>query len=239
MKNTKHVSDLIPAFVLGCLDNSETNQVLQHIASCNTCRKEVHQYLSIVGLIAETVPDVEPAQHVKSTIMNKINKLQTETAIDEGNKWKRFKSNFFAPVWPTVAAALILVLGVGNLLLWNQMKQLRKDAHLEDTHFIDLEGAEGAPLAHGYIYISDDGREGTLIAEELPELPKSEVYQVWLIRNGSRTSGGIFTVSDDGYGSLRIISSSPLNSYTSFGVSIEPTGGSNAPTGKKVLGGSL
>jgi len=31
----------------------------------------------------------------------------------------------------------------------------------------------------------------------------------------------------------------PLDTYQSFGITIEPNGGSPAPTGKKVLGGNL
>ena len=60
-----------------------------------------------------------------------------------------------------------------------------------------------------------------------------------LVKDGKRSSGGVFSVQDNGYGVLKIDSPLPLIEYQTFGVTIEPFGGSPGPTGKKVLGGSL
>jgi anti-sigma-K factor RskA len=60
-----------------------------------------------------------------------------------------------------------------------------------------------------------------------------------LIKDGKRTSGGIFTVRANGYGSLLIKAGNSLLGYTAFGITIEPAGGSPEPTGAKVLGGNL
>jgi anti-sigma-K factor RskA len=62
---------------------------------------------------------------------------------------------------------------------------------------------------------------------------------LWLIQDGQRTSGGVFSVSDEGYGSLWISSPEPLATYSAFGITIEPAGGSPGPTGDKVLGSPL
>jgi anti-sigma-K factor RskA len=61
----------------------------------------------------------------------------------------------------------------------------------------------------------------------------------WLIENGQRTSGGVFSVSQEGYGSLRVSSPQPLSNYSAFGITVEPVGGSPGPTGNKVLGSPL
>jgi len=239
MKSAKHPIDLIPAYILGCLDEEEAQSLSCHIHTCKACRKEVAAYQSIVFQLGHSVPTVEPPSHIKSAILHETKASQHKNGTTLRVKRRRFKFSFVTPVWSTTAAILIIVLGVGNLLLWDRVRHLRHEIQSGDAHLIELEGEEGAPSAEGYVYISDDGREGTLIAEELPALTNDQVYQVWLIRDGSRTSGGVFSVSDDGYGSLRINSSSPLNSFSSIGVSIEPAGGSISPTGEKVLGGKL
>ena len=239
MKSAKHPIDLIPAFILGCLNAVETQSLSHHIHSCKACRKEVAAYQSIVFQLGHSVPTVEPPAHIKSAVLYETKASQHENRTTYHTKRRRFDFGFFTPAWSAAAAILIIVLGAGNLLLWDRVRHLRHEIQSGDAHLIELEGEEGAPSAEGYLYISDDGREGTLIAEELPVLTKDQVYQVWLIQDGSRTSGGVFSVSDDGYGSLRIISSSPLNTFSSIGVSIEPAGGSISPTGEKVLGGEL
>ena len=56
---------------------------------------------------------------------------------------------------------------------------------------------------------------------------------------GQRTSGGVFSVYDEGYGVLKIDAPEPLISYQNVGITIEPAGGSPGPTGERVLGGDL
>ena len=89
------------------------------------------------------------------------------------------------------------------------------------------------------LVISSDGEHGTLVVDGLPPLDASQQYQLWLIQDGQRTSGGIFSVDGEGYGSLWITSPKPLISYQAVGITVEPAGGSPAPTGERVLGGEL
>ncbi len=46
-------------------------------------------------------------------------------------------------------------------------------------------------------------------------------------------------VSAEGYGSLSVESPKHLISYSQFGITIVPAGGSPGPTGEKVLGGQF
>ena len=57
--------------------------------------------------------------------------------------------------------------------------------------------------------------------------------------DGLRTSGGVFSVSEEGYGYLEVSSEKPLFDYSEFGITTEPLGGSQEPTGEKVLGGEF
>jgi anti-sigma-K factor RskA len=104
---------------------------------------------------------------------------------------------------------------------------------------VNLAGTEFAPDASGIIVISQDGEHGTLVVDDLPDLGPEQQYQLWLIQDGERTSGGVFSVKQGGYAAKVIYAPHPLVDYGSFGVTIEPTGGSPGPTGEKVLGGNL
>ncbi|HEX9615972.1 MAG TPA: anti-sigma factor, partial [Anaerolineales bacterium] len=151
----------------------------------------------------------------------------------------RSGTGFFglSPAWLVSGFLLILLLGASNLLLWQQVRELRESR--PQFEVVSLLGTEAAPGATGMIVISSEGTHGTLVVDELPDLGEDEQYQLWLIRDGQRTSGGVFSVSQDGYGSVWVSSPDPLASYPSFGITIEPAGGSPGPTGKKVLGNDL
>ena len=85
--------------------------------------------------------------------------------------------------------------------------------------------------------LSMDGDHGTLVVDGLPVLTEAEQYQLWLIRDGERTDGGVFSVDRRGYGSMWVHADEPLDSFDSFGVTLEPAGGSPGPTGPRMLGG--
>jgi anti-sigma-K factor RskA len=89
------------------------------------------------------------------------------------------------------------------------------------------------------LVISRDGEHGTLVVDKLPPLDEHQQYQLWLIDDGTRTSGGVFSVKEDGYASLWVGAPKALGSYKRFGITIEPEGGSPEPTGIRVLAGDL
>ena len=144
------------------------------------------------------------------------------------------------PVWGLAGLALIAALVVSNLWLWGQVSRPQTVTEPEIFQTISLTGTEAAPVATGLLVVSPDGEHGTLVVDSLPPLGLKQQYQLWLIdEDGQRTDGGVFSVSDEGYGSLWIESPEPLSSYPVFGITIEPTGGSPGPTGDKVLGSTL
>ncbi|RMF28236.1 MAG: anti-sigma factor, partial [Chloroflexi bacterium] len=155
--------------------------------------------------------------------------------------WERLRRLLqgVAPLWAPISLLLIVGLALLNLLLWQRLSRLEKMAAGPEMHIVALVGTEAAPDAHGIVVISGDGEYGSLIVEKLPPLSPEKQYQLWLIQNGQRTSGGVFSVTPEGYGVMEISSPRPLLEYSAFGITIEPAGGSPGPTGAKVLGGSL
>jgi anti-sigma-K factor RskA len=141
-------------------------------------------------------------------------------------------------VWGAASLVVIIVLLISNLYLLNNLRA-HESAELEEFTTMALVATDYSPNSTGMLVISSDGEYGVLVVDELPVLDESQQYQLWLIYDGQRTSGGVFSVNDEGYGSLLIDSEQPLSSYPAFGITIEPAGGSPGPTGDKVLGGEL
>jgi anti-sigma-K factor RskA len=237
-----HVNESLAAYALDCLDEDEKEVVTRHLAHCAECRAELGKYQEVAVLLPFAGELIDPPSHLKARLMARVqsqsrpNPLVTAspTWIDRLLSWTRKA----APLWGTVSLVLVILLGISNLLLWGQVRQMQT-TRPSQMQFVRMSGTQSAPAAEGVIVISADGDHGTLVVDKLPPLQAGKQYQLWLIDNGGRTTGGVFSVDPDGYGSLWVKSSRPLASYGSFGVTVEPQGGSPGPTGQKVLGGGL
>lgn len=242
MANENHVFDLIPAYALDCLDREESQAVTEHLASCVECQAALFGYQEVVGQMAYAVPQADPPASVKAALMAQVQAGgQTMPAALPRKSWWENLWNLIprlTPAWAVASLVLVGFLVISNLFLWNQVRDLRT-AQAEQMMVVALNGTEAAPQSSGLIVISRDGKYGTLVVDQLPVLDESQQYQLWLIKDGQRTSGGVFSVGNHGYGALEVWSRQPLGSFGSFGITIEPFGGSEGPTGDKVLGGEL
>jgi anti-sigma-K factor RskA len=231
MQDHQDLLDNIPAYALGTLDPIDAEMLASHIASCSECQAELRLYQQTADHIGLGVADHAPSAGLKDRLFSQI--TQEPAAEKEPAKWKQWFSQ--RPAFALVSVGLVLVLAVSNLLLWNQVRGFRNLAF----KVVQLSATEVLPDAAGMIVISGDGRYGTLVASNLTQLPDDQQYQLWLIQDGERTSGGVFSVSRGGYAALRVSSQQPLDSFTAVGITIEPYGGSPGPTGDKVLGGEF
>jgi anti-sigma-K factor RskA len=236
MSDHKHILELIPAYVLGCLDNDEAEQVLAHLANCPDCQAALASYRQVVDELAYTVPDATPPADLRERLLDTV---QPAPAKLPGQPWWQALGDLFrhpVPAW-SLLGVLALLLIVGVWLIAAPEPVIEPQASMQT---VALLGTESAPEAQALLVIGSDGDEGGLVVEDLPALDADHQYQLWLIdREGQRTSGAVFSVDSDGYGTTMVTSPLPLTSYAAFGVTIEPAGGSPGPTGQKVLGGTF
>jgi anti-sigma-K factor RskA len=236
-----HVTDSIPAYTLGALDEAESQEVCQHLEHCSACQAELNAYLLLVGQLATTVPQREPPVRLRAAILQKA-VAQAAQAQSTRPGWKAWFSRVLSPAVGLAGLAVILVLVGLNLALWQQL-QHPPAAPVPTPAAAAFRLVKMAPPqagdASGLLIISQDGEYGTLVVDGLKILDATQQYQLWLIKDGKRTNGGVFSVEDSGYGMLEVVSPLPLADYQSFGITIEPFGGSPGPTGPKVLGGNL
>jgi hypothetical protein len=137
-----------------------------------------------------------------------------------------------------LAALVLLALAVSTLLLWQRVNTLQAQSPAAGATLVRLNGTENAPQAVGYLLVFNDHPYGSLTVENAPPLDPARQYQLWLVKDGQRSSGGVFSVNEDGYGTLMISADQPLTQFQTFGITIEPAGGSPGPTGARVLRGT-
>lgn len=235
----EHVGGLLPAYALGCLDEDELAAVRQHLSECEACRTDLATYQVVTDQLGLAVPMVEPSPRLKQRVMSgvKVKKQDIQPSPGRRNVGKLLQSFVFS--WQMVAVVAILALVGSNLFFWQQGRNPQTVNKPSGFQYVTLTGTAISPGASGMIVISGDGHSGTLIVQDLPPLEAGHQYQLWLVQNGKQTNGGVFSVMQGGYASIWVDSPQPLINYQSFGITIEPAGGSPQPTGAKVLGSKL
>ncbi len=227
-----HINDQLAAYALNILDTPETAQIEAHLVACVACREELQAYQEVIGLLALTLPTAAPPPGLKGQLLQKIDAEQK--GAQPARWWRNWQGWFVKrPFWQPVLAVVLILLLISN---WQLRQQLNDATTPANFGTVTLTGTEVYATATGILIISADGEHGTLVVQNLPVLPETEAYQLWLIKDGQRTSGALFNVAEDGYRAVWVQSPEPLSSYVNFGVTIEPADGSPGPTGNKVLG---
>ena len=227
MAVTAHVEDLLPALALGSLEPRERERVSRHLESCAACRSQLAGYEELVASLGLAVPRAEPPRSLRSRVLRKAARQAP-------------RARPVPPLGWTLAAAALLALSLGlNLFLWGRVARLEVASALLPDQVAVLAATEAAAGARGLLLFRPGENEATLVVEDLPPLAGDRQYQLWLIREGQRTSGGVFSVTSQGYACQLVTPPLPLSSYQALGITVEPAGGSPGPTGQRVMGGNL
>jgi anti-sigma-K factor RskA len=277
--NCREVEELIPAYLLGALDEKEQAVVETHIRECPTCLALFHEQSPAITLLSRVGDSLQAPSELKQRVLGIVDtgakpRMQRDTAK---GIMGFLRSSLRQPIAATVMALAtisLVALSLGTLLLWLEVRDLKEgDSQLSvalrdeleqmemdnqtlsqmlfnqlDMAYIAampgistliLEGSEAAPRPRGMLMVSPHATWAVLEALNLQPLPEDQAYQLWFVTNGSRKSGGVFTVNETGYGQLMVQGLGLITSFHTMGVSIEPAQGSAWPTGTNVLWGTI
>jgi anti-sigma-K factor RskA len=239
MEVENHVIEWLPAYVLDALTDDEMSQVAEHLAVCPTCQAELAGIQQVADELPLALAQTAPPPELKVRLMSAIHTRQVNLSTpSQPTSLGQRLGGLLRMRLPALGLALVVVMALGNLLLWRQINQANRQTSTPMRVYA-LANTQNSPGAVGTLVMDPNGKYGTLVVDNLATLAPGQQYQVWLIKGGERTSGGVFSVNPDGYASLEILAALPLVQYDSIGITIEPAGGSPGPTGAKVLGGEL
>ena len=238
MSDDAHVLDLLPALALGSLDPKDIARVEEHLSSCLICRRESAALKNVSAQLLYALPPVEPPPDLRGRLMERVHTLRPQPqpmqASPSRSRWGRL-----LPAWGLAGLFLILALAALNVLLWQRVNRMDYFTTAGGFRAVPLNPTDTTSAATGFVLVSVDGEDGALIVDGLPPLAESQEYQLWLVRNGEKISGAVFSTDEHSYGGTRIRAPRSLLEYSAAEITIEPQGGSSQPTGVQVLGGSL
>lgn len=244
----QEIQDLIPAYVLGACETDEAARVERHVATCAQCRHVLDEYQPAAAQLAFAAPRFDLPPDLKFRTIERALEINIESsrpmvkthAASRPSWLERLGLSTLLIGLAAAAAVLALVFGIWqanqtNQELANQRDMMAVLAYAQGN-VIQIRGTETAPAATGRLYADPDTQTAALITTNMPPLASDRVYQLWLTEpTGTKISGGLFSINSDGTGFLLIRTPQLLASYSQVGVTIEPRGGSPAPTTKPVL----
>lgn len=121
-----------------------------------------------------------------------------------------------------------------------QLKSEREKSEMliaQDTRSTTLNGTPMAPRAHARLFYNKAGK-AMMVADELPPAPAGKDYQIWFIADGKPMPGGVFKPDAKGHVEMHAEIPAQARNASVFAITLEPQGGTSAPTGEMYLKGA-
>lgn len=253
------VRDLAASFVLGALDADEAEAVRAHLASCADLHAEMAEFGSVLTVLAESVPVVEPPAALKDRILaaaaadldaRKTVAAQTTQAPvptpfpTTAERQQRSARRAGIGGWALRIAAVLAIalLGGWNLLLQNQLGEARTYEE-SVAAVLDAAGKPGSLTAvltptggegpAGLAAVASDGKV-RIAMRNLPATSGNKVYEAWVIgSDGVPQAIGSFQVGPTGIAYLESVGA-PREEGSVLALTLEPGPGATTPSSDPV-----
>ena len=241
----EQAKELAASYVLSLLSEEERKDFEATLPNCPETEQLVRRYSSIVGVMPLAVEEHIPSATLKTRILRAAEErlpAQTPSAPQALSRfpWLTAATRFATGKVSLTAVAAALLLAVISLAFWSgqlhssNRDQARQITRLQESvRILSVQGTSAAPAASGrLIYIADQGMT-VLIVNGLAPLSSDKTYQIWLIRNSTPVSAGLFRIAEGGEGLTFVVGD--IRQYQVLAVTMEPAGGMLQPTGQILL----
>lgn len=212
------IHELAPFYALDALSAEERAAFEAHLDDCERCRSELAEFDGGVEALARSVAEPAPPE-MKSDVMARID---AATSPGGGTVTPLFRR--MAPVIAAAAAIAALVFVIG---LVSVSEQERIDAVLASDDAVTVTIAAEVVASAEVVYTPSG--DAVFSAAGLSAVPDTETYQLWLIGDDGPVSAGTF--EPDAEGGALVLLDGDVTPGLVLGLTIEPAGGSEAPTG--------
>jgi anti-sigma factor RsiW len=243
------IMESVALYALGVLPREEAALVAAFIANDDEARREYLELRAAADALALSAE--EPVDSARSARMKERLLARVRSDAEEGTAAFRRRAAVTYPAWlwgTGLAAAAAIVFSVvtvaqdvnlrgqlaqaqnSNATLRAQLAQNDRVASQNRRTLTDLAAADSKvyPVAVGRVVVRGD--RAYLALSKLPGLPKGKVYQAWTLPKGATkvVPSVTFTPNADGVAVIAL----PVDArgLGAVALSVEPEGGSKAPT---------
>ncbi len=244
--------ELLGAYALDAVDETERVEIEAHLAECPRCRAEVDAHREVAAALGNSVEelpvglwdriadnldqrgqDVPPMPALSSQPPASDSGGQIVDLDQARAKRSDTKTRGGAVGWVSAAVAVAAVVIIG--LLSVNLVQSNRTVHqlslqtgsngisTNGSQVVDLKTSQGTLMAS---FLVGSNGKGSLVTSKMPPLPSSETYQLWAIINGQPISMGLLGNKPNQATFTAGSSVKP----TELAITVEPASGTAAPT---------
>lgn len=234
------ILDLLAAYALGALEADEISSVHALLREHPELHATLAELQATSAALPYGLPDASPPPDLRQRVLANA----TRPAAPQPIAAPRPRARGW--LWGLGSAAAIASLAAA--IGWGQLFQAR--AELEQTQAAlssmrsDLASAQRVVAA-----LQGGGGSGTMVQTssgalrltvKLPQLQPGRTYQLWQIHGSAApVSAGLFSVDTQGFGTLTLTLSQPIQPGETLAITDEPSGGSPGPTTAPLLTGQI
>lgn len=238
---------------LGALQEPEKRALEQHLAECPSCRSELLELQANASLLALTATGPTPSLRAREELFRATaSQPRVVKVVPQRQGWALAFAFSAVAVLALIAAFLWkqnsnlnATLAEVNRDFSSQQDQLTQAQDLintltsQEARRITLVAAKSVPQPQGKVFYLPGKAHLVFLASNMAPLPPDRVYELWLIPlNGAPIPAGLFKADAHGSGSILNPPLRPGLEAKAFAITVEPEGGSAAPTSQIIMLGA-
>ncbi|GGW90703.1 anti-sigma factor [Streptomyces chryseus] len=242
--STAELHTLTGAYALHALSAEERAEFERHLEDCAPCAQEVRELTATAARLGLAV-NVTPSAALKEQVMRRITterqdppKVQQPSPASGARRRGRALPRF------VLAACVAAATAFGGVAVWQQQEasDAREEARRSERQSEELASVLAAPDAKvttgkladgasGTVVVSRERNKAAFLASGMPEPPSGKVYQLWFDDDGTMRPAGLMDGSALTGPALAVLMEGPVDTADGMGITVEPAGGSERPTG--------
>jgi anti-sigma-K factor RskA len=227
---TADLHSLVAPYALDALDADERARFESHLDECTACRAELAGFAATTARLGESEAQAPPAE-LRERLMSEVATTRQERPTVVAMKQSALRRTL--PRLAVAAALLVGAAGIGGYLVERDQSS---DLRAERSAMTSIVAASDATTTNeafeggGKVRLISSATEdaAVIVASDLPGLEGGKVYQVWVVKDDSPTSEGVFATS----GSMIM---DGIDDADSVAITVEPKGGSKQPTTQPIV----
>lgn len=221
----------LSAYILGALEADEAVALESHLEQCDRCRDELRWLQPAVDMLPESIEQLDPPPALRERLLAEVRAEAGETAPQPREAVERRRSGGgWRSFFPRPAVALGTVALVAAAIAGYSIGVGGDDEATTTTVAAKAAGGLRATL-------ESSGDEGTLQMTGLQQAPSAHVYQAWVQHGEQVEPLSLFDARHNGTANVAIPHS--LEGADAVMVTIEPRGGSRAPSNNPLVSVAL
>lgn len=234
--------DLLVDYLNGTLSDKEIQEFEEHLKGCDECQEIVEA----TGELPYLADPVEPPVEMKARILSNVFEEEPSASpavSDSDTVPAPFVKRTAKRSWwtPLIAAGLLFSLLGNAYALWmlsdREEPGTQTEAAFQSVNLQPSETFEGTATAA--VIIEENTLDLVVQADQLEELEGSQVYQVWLLKEGQPIPAGAFKPNQDGEGATHYKLEENIEGWDTIAITREPDTGNEVPEGEIVLSSEL